>query len=134
MVEADFLRPDADHAPAVQEDDGDDHGIEHGARVDAAPALDAPEGVDAGRLRGETGHEQVGELDGVVALDFVLQRLDYGDGGVEAVAQKEVSCKAPKSKLIIYYRWSTRYRLDTLSSASISISESQLSAAATGLL
>lgn len=57
MMEAKFLRPDTDHAPAVQQDDADGHSVEHGLRSKLPTFLNVPEGVDAYKL-GENAHEE----------------------------------------------------------------------------
>lgn len=47
MVEAEARSPDADHAPAVEQDDADCDGVEHCFCAEVEVALDEPEGVYA---------------------------------------------------------------------------------------
>lgn len=47
IVETEALRPDADHAPAVEQDYGDGDGVEHCFGAQREPLLDCPESVDA---------------------------------------------------------------------------------------
>lgn len=91
LMEAERLRPDADHAPAVEDDDAhcDDH--EHGFGREAVVFLDAPEGADADCLRGDADNEEVRELETVVCYDFVLEGPDDGHGGVQAVPEEKVA-------------------------------------------
>lgn len=49
-VESKALRPDTDHAPTVEEDDGYSDGVEHGFGAEAEALLDVPEAVDADSL------------------------------------------------------------------------------------
>lgn len=86
MVESHRLRPDTDHTPTVQYDNCGHDNIEHGPGADTSPALNRPKGIDAHRLSCKACHEQVGQLDGIVGLDFILQGLNDSDGGVEAIA------------------------------------------------
>ena len=72
MMEANFLCPDAEHAPKVQQDDGNHYYIEHGSGANTPSALNRPERVDTHGLGGKTSHEQKGELNGVVGLNFIL--------------------------------------------------------------
>nr|POF03974.1 glucosamine-6-phosphate isomerase 1 [Quercus suber] len=91
VVEAKALRPDADHAPAIQQDDADGYGVEHGLGRQLIAFLHVPECQDAHALGGDADDEQVCELEGVVGDDGILQRADDGDGGVERVAEQEVA-------------------------------------------
>ena len=85
-MEPDSFGPYAEHAPQIYDDNCDDNGIKHRLSADASPALDRPKGVDAERLRQDTGHEEISELNGVVCLDLILKGLDDGDRGVETVS------------------------------------------------
>lgn len=49
-METKLRRPDADHAPAVEEDDGNGDGVEHGLGAEVVAALDEPEGINANGL------------------------------------------------------------------------------------
>lgn len=53
MVEAEALRPDANHAPEIEEDDGECDDVEHGFGGEAVSLLSPPEGVDSNRLAGD---------------------------------------------------------------------------------
>lgn len=90
-MEAEARGPDADHAPGVEDDDGGHDGREHGFGAEAEAALEPPDGVDARGLGGDADEEEVGEGQGVVGHDAVLQGGDDGDGGVEGVAEEEVA-------------------------------------------
>ena len=46
----------------------------------------------ASGLRDATGDQQLTQLDGIVALDFVLKSIDYSNCGVESVIEKEETC------------------------------------------
>jgi hypothetical protein len=50
MMEAETLRPDSDHAPAVEKDDSHRHGVEHGFGGEAVAFLDLPERKDSNGL------------------------------------------------------------------------------------
>ena len=90
-MEAEARGPDADHAPGVKNDDGGHDGREHGFGAKVESALEPPEGVDSRGLGGDADEEEVGEGQGVVGHDAVLEGGDDGDGGVEGVAQEEVA-------------------------------------------
>lgn len=90
-METDLLSPDAEHAPKVQQDDGNNDYVEHGSGANTSSTLDGPQSIDAHGLGGKTSHEQKGELNGVVGLYLVLQCLDDSDSRVETVAEKEVA-------------------------------------------
>lgn len=90
-MEAKRLGPDTNHAPAVEQDDGDGDGVEHGLCAEAVAALDPPEGVDADGLGGDALDEQVRQRERVVLHDGILQRADDGDGRVERVAEQKVA-------------------------------------------
>lgn len=47
MVETESLRPDADHPPAVKQDDSHCDSVEHGLRAEVVAPLDEPKGVNA---------------------------------------------------------------------------------------
>ena len=53
VVEAEVRAPDADHAPAVEQDDAEHDGVEHGFGGEAEAFLGPPEGVDAQGLGGD---------------------------------------------------------------------------------
>lgn len=91
IVEAEFLRPDSNHAPDVEEDYADCHGVEHGFGRQAEAFLDVPEAEDSYCLGCYADDEQVGEVEGVVGDDGVLESPDDGDGCVEGVAEEEVA-------------------------------------------
>lgn len=97
LVEPEGLRPDADHAPAVEEDNADGHGHEHGLGGEGEAFLDLPVGSNADGLRGDADDEEVCELQAVVGYDLVLQRADHSDSGVEAVAEEEVANEIGKT-------------------------------------
>lgn len=52
VMEAEACGPDSDHAPAVEEDDADCDGVEHGFCAEVEMSLDIPEGVNADCLEG----------------------------------------------------------------------------------
>lgn len=54
MVESKPLRPDADHAPAVEQDDADCDRTEHGLRSELVSLLDEPKGVYTDGLRSQS--------------------------------------------------------------------------------
>lgn len=90
MVEAEALRPDADHAPGVEDDDGEGDGVEHGLGRQAEVLLDAPERVDPDCLGGDADEQEVRQRERVVGHDGVLQRRDDRHGRVEGVAEEEI--------------------------------------------
>ena len=87
VVEAEFLGPDADHAPGVQDDDAERDGVEHGLRGELVTLLDRPEGPDAQGLGGDADEQEVGQLQSVEGDDFVLESADDSDRGVQGVAE-----------------------------------------------
>ena len=82
IVEAEFLRPDSDHSPGVQQDDSNGYGVEHRFGGEAVAFLDVPEAEDSNCLGGDSDDEEVGEVESVVGHDGVLEGSDYGDGCV----------------------------------------------------
>ena len=50
-----------------------------------------PKGENAEGLGADADEEEVGEGEGVVGYEGVLQGADDGDGGVEGVAEEEVA-------------------------------------------
>lgn len=76
------MRPDPYHPPGIQQDDPDGHGVEHGLCREAVAFLHVPEAEDAHGLGGDADDEQVGQVEGVVGHDRVLQGSDHGDGRV----------------------------------------------------
>lgn len=103
-MEAYCLGPDLDHAPYVERDGVYGDCTEHGFSAEIPPALDTHEDVDADSLRYQVDNEQLAQPDHVVVLDFVLQRADNGDSGVEGVMEEEEACKVrgwqPRSRLL----------------------------------
>lgn len=91
MVEAESLRPNPDHAPAVEENDPDGDGVEHGFGGETVAFLNLPEREDANSLGCYAHDEEVGQLKSVVSDDAVLQCADHGDCGIERVAEEEVT-------------------------------------------
>jgi hypothetical protein len=59
-VEAEFLCPDANHAPTVEEDDAYHNGIKHCFCGEVKALLDCPKGEDADELGGDADDEEVG--------------------------------------------------------------------------
>lgn len=86
VVEAEFLRPNPDHPPCVEQDDRNRHGVEHGLRGQTEAFLDVPKAENPQRLGCDADDEQVGQVQSIVGNDGVLQGADDGDGGVERVA------------------------------------------------
>ncbi len=91
MVETEFLRPDTNHAPPVEDDDADGDGDEHCFGGKAVFLLDEPETAYAGGLSGDADNVEVDEFEAVVCDDRVLESSDDGHGCVEAVAEQEVA-------------------------------------------
>ena len=60
--------------------------------------LDVPEAEDSYGLGGDSDDEKVGEIEGVVGHDGVLEGSDYGDGRVQRVAKQEVPWTIKKSR------------------------------------
>ena len=60
VLEAEAGRPVADHAPAVEQQDGEHDGVEHGLGAQAEAALHPPETVDAEGLGGDADDQEVG--------------------------------------------------------------------------
>lgn len=90
-MEAEFLRPNPDHPPCVEQDDRNRHGVEHGLRGQTEAFLDVPKAENPQRLGCDADDEQVGQVQSIVGNDGVLQGADDGDGGVERVAEEEVA-------------------------------------------
>ena len=51
IVEAELVGPDADHAPAIKQDDSNGDGVEHGFGSELEALLNCPKCVYANRLR-----------------------------------------------------------------------------------
>lgn len=96
VMEAKFIGPNPNHAPAVENDNAEGYDIEHCLGGEVKMALSPPEGVDADGLRNNPDNEEVGEHEGVIRYNGVLERADYGYRGVEGVAQEEVANKIKK--------------------------------------
>ena len=60
VVKSNGSRPDTDHTPTIQYDNGNYDNIEHGPGTDTSPALNRPESIDAQSLSCQARHEQVG--------------------------------------------------------------------------
>ena len=82
-MEPKSLRPDADHSPAVKQDDSDCHGVEHGLCGKAEAFLDVPESENAHRLCCDADDEEIRQRQSIVGYNGVLQSADDGDGRVE---------------------------------------------------
>jgi hypothetical protein len=89
MVKPELLRPDADHTPAVEEDDAEHDYVEHDFGGELEVFLHEPEGEDADALCGDADDEEVSDGERAVGYDAVLERGDDGDGGVEGVGEDE---------------------------------------------
>ncbi|KAI4271501.1 MAG: hypothetical protein L6R38_006856 [Xanthoria sp. 2 TBL-2021] len=76
VVEPEGLRPDANHALGVEDDDADHHGREHGFGAQGEFSLDLPEGVDAEGLGGDADEEE---------------GCDDGYDYVEGIAEEEIA-------------------------------------------
>lgn len=50
-----------------------------------------PKGKNAEGLGGDADEEEVGEGEGVIGYEGILEGADDGDGGVEGVAEEEVA-------------------------------------------
>ena len=81
-MEAEFLCPDSNHAPSVQQDDPDGHGVEHSLGGEAVALLYVPEAEDPYGLGGDSDDEEVGEVESVVSHNGVLEGSDHGDSCV----------------------------------------------------
>lgn len=91
VVEAEFLCPDTDHAPGVEQDDANGHCIEHGLRRKTEALLNLPEGKNANGLSSYANNEKVRKIQGVVRHDRILESADDGDGRIKRVTEQEVS-------------------------------------------
>ena len=65
-MEAEFLCPDADHAPCVEDYNAEGYDIKHGFCGESVASLCPPETVDADCLRDDADDEEIGELESVV--------------------------------------------------------------------
>ena len=81
-MEAELLRPDSNHSPGVQQDDSDGHSVEHCLGGEAVAFLDVPETEDTYGLGGNSDDKKVGEIEGVVSHDGVLEGSNHGYGRV----------------------------------------------------
>ena len=90
IVEAELLRPDANHAPAVEQYNADCDNHEHSLGREPIAFLNLPEGTDANGLSRDTDDEEVRELETVVCDDFVLQGSDNGHSGIQTVTEEEL--------------------------------------------
>jgi len=91
-MKAEIGGPDPEHAPAVEQENAEHDGYEHGFGGEGVEALETPEEEDAEGLGGDADEEEVGEGEGVIGDEGVLEGADDGDGGVEGVAEEEVAC------------------------------------------
>jgi hypothetical protein len=66
IVEAEFLRPDPDHSPTVEQDDAHGYSVEHGFRREAEAFLYLPEGENAHGLGCYANDEQIRKIQSVV--------------------------------------------------------------------
>lgn len=66
VVESKLLRPDTDHAPRIEQNDANRHGVEHSLRGKAEAFLDLPEGEDTHGLSSYAHDEEVREVESVV--------------------------------------------------------------------
>lgn len=92
MVEAERLSPNPNHSPAIQEQDGNDNGIEHCFRSQSKPTLNPPENPDSDRLSRNSHQQEVGQRQRIVLDNLILQRSYDRDGRIQGVAQEEIAC------------------------------------------
>ena len=102
IVEAEFLRPDSDHSPGVQQDDSNGYGVEHRFGGEAVAFLNVPEAEDTYGLGGDSDNQKVCEVEGVVSHDGVLEGSDHGHRCVERVSEEEVAWKISKPRCMIF--------------------------------
>lgn len=69
IVETKLLRPNTDHAPAVEQDDANGHGVEHGLCREAEALLDLPESENAHGLSSYANNKEVRKIQSVVRHD-----------------------------------------------------------------
>jgi hypothetical protein len=69
IVEAELLRPDANHPPAIEQDDANGHGIEHSLCREAEAFLYLPEGENAHGLGCYANDEQIRKIQSVVCYN-----------------------------------------------------------------
>jgi hypothetical protein len=108
MVESKPLRPDPDHAPAIEQDDADCYGIEHGFCSELISLLDRPERIYTDGLRNQfscsclilkthlscnADDEEIRQLERVVSYHAVLQCRDDSHSRIQRVTEEEVSSR-----------------------------------------
>ena len=92
-MEPELVRPDANHAPAVQEHYPQDDNVKHVFRAELESLLNSPKAEDAHELCGDANDEQVRQLEGVVADNGVLKGCDYRYSRVQSIRENEESCR-----------------------------------------
>ena len=107
VVEAELLRPYANHAPAVaiillsvceamwinedlQQDNAKHDRGEHCFCVRTKTLLDPPEAIDSNGLGTDTKEKEIGQGKSVIRDDCILKCGDHCDGSIERVAQEKV--------------------------------------------
>ena len=83
-------RSQSRQAPSTQQHDEARINQKHLMRRDLVALLEPPECVDADTLGCDSDDEEVGELEGGVGDDGILESADDCDGCVEAVSEEEV--------------------------------------------
>jgi len=91
MMEAKPLRPDANHAPGIQDDNTEGDDIKHCFSRESISLLDPPETVNSDCLGCDSYDQEISESEGVVRNDTILKRSDDCDRSVERISEKEVS-------------------------------------------
>lgn len=92
-MKPELVRPNANHAPSVQEHDPQDDNVKHNFRAELESLLNSPEAEDAHELSGDANDEQIRQLEGVVADNAVLQGRDYRYSRVQSIGENEESCR-----------------------------------------
>jgi hypothetical protein len=69
IMEAELLRPDTNHSPAIKQDDANGDGIEHSFGREAPAFLNLPKGEDAHSLGCYANDEQIRKIQSVVRHD-----------------------------------------------------------------
>lgn len=90
-MESEFLCPDTNHTPCVKYNDADHDGVEHcfGGKLEVL--LDGPESEDADELGGDADNEEIGQGEGVVRDDGILEGGYYCYSCVQRVTEEEVT-------------------------------------------
>ncbi len=84
-MEAEFLCPNTDHAPGIQNQYANHDKIEHSLGAESESFLDEPVNQNARTLSCDPDDVQVSQGQGVICNNRVLKCGNYGDRGIEGI-------------------------------------------------